>query len=395
MMIKYIILYFILCHGVESWEEEYSEETNESLDDIVKRWGYKGFEYYEVTTADGYIITVIRLQREGAEKMVPILFTHGFSGCAKSFFLGKNESAPIFLADNDYDVWLMNSRGTDLSLRHTTLDSRRDKEFWMYSWQEIGLYDLPAAIDLVLKHNIHKKTVLIGHSEGSTVIFVTLSDRPEYNEKVSLSVHWGVSVYHEHCSSLPLFQLVCQLAPTLTNILDSLGYVIVYPNRSFSQFMSNLCKYTVFKALCVEIGQIVLFQKQSKFLETVDWPFIFTKGFCGGSVKELLHYLQIGNSGRFARFDYGSAKNLKVYNSSEPPIFHLENVSSAVAVWCGDEDVYCSQNDVDKLTSKLSNVVSTNFSGKSSLSHIDFLLVEDIHEKIYKDLLNLLKKYST
>lgn len=91
---------------------------------------------------------------------------------------------PAFLlSDNGYDVWLGNSRGTDHCLRHKTF-STDSKEFWNFSFHEIGFYDLPAMIDYMLRWTNSTKTFYVGHSQGSTSILVLLSARPEYNEKI-------------------------------------------------------------------------------------------------------------------------------------------------------------------------------------------------------------------
>lgn len=183
--------------------------------DLVKSMGFGGIESHYVTTPDGYIINIQHIKRPNASKLMPVLFVHGLTGCADSFFVKKNESGPIVVANHGYDVWLLNNRGTLESSNHTIWASDKVKEFWAFSWQETGLYDLPLAIDEVLKHNNHEKLILIGHSEGSTIIFVTLSDRPEYNDKVALSIHWGVSVYHQECSSVKFLSVSCKILEPL------------------------------------------------------------------------------------------------------------------------------------------------------------------------------------
>lgn len=47
---------------------------------------------------------------------------------------------------------------------------------------------MPAAIDFILARTEQEKLICAGHSQGGSVLTVLLSDRPEYNEKVS-SVH--------------------------------------------------------------------------------------------------------------------------------------------------------------------------------------------------------------
>lgn len=58
----------------------------------------------------------------------------------------------------------------------------------LFSFHELGVYDLPATIDHVLKVTRREKLLYIGHSQGSTQFWVMTSVRPEYNEKVALAI---------------------------------------------------------------------------------------------------------------------------------------------------------------------------------------------------------------
>ena len=53
------------------------------------------------------------------------------------------------------------------------------------SWHEMGTYDIPAEIDYILNSTGHNKLYYIGHSMGTTMFFVGMSQRPEYNHKIS------------------------------------------------------------------------------------------------------------------------------------------------------------------------------------------------------------------
>lgn len=55
------------------------------------------------------------------------------------------------------------------------------KEFWNYNLQEIALYDVRASLDFVLKTTKQKDLHYIGHSQGTTVAFILLSEIPECN----------------------------------------------------------------------------------------------------------------------------------------------------------------------------------------------------------------------
>lgn len=79
--------------------------------------------------------------------------------------MNYNETAPAFqLVRAGYDVWLGNQRGTKYSLGHTTLNEKRDKAYWQYSFTEMGEYDAPAQVDYVRNTTGIDKVTYIGHS---------------------------------------------------------------------------------------------------------------------------------------------------------------------------------------------------------------------------------------
>lgn len=87
-----------------------------------------------------------------------------------------------------------NSRGTTQSRAHVNLTTD-DPLFWNFSFNEIGLYDLPAIIDYILNETGEKKLNYIGHSQGTSILFVLLSERPEYNDKINKFIAYAPIAY--------------------------------------------------------------------------------------------------------------------------------------------------------------------------------------------------------
>lgn len=110
------------------------------------------------------------------------------------------------MADHGYDVWLGNARGNYYSRKHTTLNPDKSIKFWLFSWHEIGYYDIPACIDYILEKTNREKLHYIGHSQGTTVFFVMTSMKPEYNEKVILMQALAPVAFVSHLRS-PLVRL--------------------------------------------------------------------------------------------------------------------------------------------------------------------------------------------
>lgn len=94
------------------------------------------------------------------------------------------------MADEGYDVWMGNARGSRYSRRHIKYNPDgwrfERKFFWAFSWHEIGVIDVPEMIDYVLARTGYEKLQYIGHSQGTTAFFVMCSERPEYNDKIIL-----------------------------------------------------------------------------------------------------------------------------------------------------------------------------------------------------------------
>ena len=75
---------------------------------------------------------------------------------------------PMMLADEGYDVWMGNNRGTEYSRGNTNGLKTSDPEFWAWSFAEMGTEDDVANIDFIKKETGHKKIYYIGYNQGNT-----------------------------------------------------------------------------------------------------------------------------------------------------------------------------------------------------------------------------------
>ncbi|KAL0116946.1 hypothetical protein PUN28_010077 [Cardiocondyla obscurior] len=107
---------------------------------MIKQSGYP-FELHHATTRDGYILALHRIPNrfdKTTENRRVVLIMHGLLGSSADWILtGQNRSIAYLLADNGYDVWLGNSRGTTNSKNHTTL-SIQSAEFWNFRYRKIS-----------------------------------------------------------------------------------------------------------------------------------------------------------------------------------------------------------------------------------------------------------------
>jgi pimeloyl-ACP methyl ester carboxylesterase len=133
---------------------------------------------------------------------------HGLgSSCTDFLHLGRDSLATI-LSNSGYDVYLANSRGVN-NLKHKRL-SKDSSEFWNFSVHELGIYDLPAKIDYILRKTKRKSLSYIGHSQAGTSLLIMLSMRPEYNRKLR-DVHLlAPGAFLAHSPTSP-FWIICRL----------------------------------------------------------------------------------------------------------------------------------------------------------------------------------------
>lgn len=146
-------------------------------------------EEHKVTTPDGYILTLFRIPHgkknsTSGERKEPVLIQHGLMSSAMDFLVtGPERALGFVLADAGYDVWLGNTRGSTYSRAHRDLDPDR-KQFWQFSWHEIGERDLPTEINFILGKTGYAKLHYVGHSQGTTAYFVMCALRPMMQQKV-------------------------------------------------------------------------------------------------------------------------------------------------------------------------------------------------------------------
>jgi len=361
--------------------------TQETTIDFIEGAGYQS-ETQWVTTRDGYILALHRIPKPGRQ---PVLYLHGYESSSAEIVMRGKDSLGFLLADEGYDVWMMNFRGNLYSRNHTTLDpDNTTGPFWSFTWWEMGTQDLPAAVNLMLTIAGTQEFQVVGHSQGMTVLYVMLDQHPDLASRIKLISGMAPLSYNSHTqgmlrwctpflSSLPLeYSQTEFLRPS--KILHLLTDMFCNQN-STSQ---DVCYDVLFTVVGFDIDQ------QIRSLLTTQlrhFP-------CGTSSRVIVHHAQMILSGKFQAFDWGEQGNMINYNMLTPPSVNLSRVTSPHAIYVAEGNDYLAQPpDYNQLISELPNVVKVHTMELPLWNHIDFLIGKDAPRLLYPEMLKEMSKY--
>jgi pimeloyl-ACP methyl ester carboxylesterase len=125
---------------------------------------------YYARTDDGWRLALHRYRGGGGE---PVLLCHGLGANAYNMDLGPRLSLARFLAERNFDVWVLELRGAGLSRSRDA--TREAGSSW--SFDDHVHRDVPAAIALVLAETGQERLHWVGHSYGGMVAYAYLGLR--------------------------------------------------------------------------------------------------------------------------------------------------------------------------------------------------------------------------
>ncbi|KAK4872302.1 hypothetical protein RN001_016426 [Aquatica leii] len=354
-----------------------TEDAKLLVPELVKKYGYP-CESHTVTTTDGYILTLHRIPHgkgDSSSKNRPAVYVqHGLLCSSADWLLaGPEKSLGYILADAGYDVWLSNVRGNRYSRKHSTLDPN-SAEFWNFSWHEIALNDVTAMIDYVLKQTSQDNLHYIGHSQGTTVFYVMCSEKPEYNKKIKVQMSLAPIGYMDHLVS-PLIRLLARV--DLGAVTKLVGANEFLPTTKFLAIVGKfLCSdNSVTQVLCTN-ALFALAGFNQKQMNATLLPVLMGHTPAGSATKQIFHYTQEINSGKFEKWNGGLLENKKLYNSIQPPSYNIEKITAPVYLYYSRNDWLSHEIDVNRLHEHLPNVKSA----LDSLANSEFLLNPNVSE---------------
>ncbi|XP_067005698.2 lipase 1 [Anabrus simplex] len=351
--------------------------------------GYQ-LETHYVTTEDGYILGQHRIP--GKKGSPPILLQHGLASMSDSwiFFHRNNRSIAYYLADLGYDVWMGNCRGNVYSRNHTTQEPS-DPKFWLFSWHEVGMYDLPSTIDYILQTTGHSKLFYLGHSMGVSASYVLLSMRPEYNDKIRLVISLSPPVLFNSNSAMLTTTIknrnIYKVLVDVTNTYE----MTPYSERTIALIYFVCRDGAVTQRMCQNLVTEV--SGKSDGFSSTELPLIVLAMQGGHSAFSAWHFVQLVKSRRFQQWDFGPEKNMIVYGSHHPPEYDLKKITAPVSIHYGETDHLVSPADALHVSEVLPNLVEARRVPSKLFNHNDFIGHKKVRELLYDHLANILKKY--
>ncbi len=223
------------------------------------------------TTADGFTGNVIQVRGDRQPTKGPVLLVHG-AGVRGNLFRPPNHPNFVeFLIEQGYDVWLENWRAS--------IDLGKDPPLW--TLDQAGLYDHPAAVKTVCNDTGRKTIKAVIHCQGSTsfMISVVCGLVPEVTTIISnaVSLHPVVPKPTYIKSKLALKMVSC-----LTDYLDAqwgskvpppnlMAKLILLITRLFHHECMNLvCKLSSF-SYGVGLHIPILWRHENLTAETHEW----------------------------------------------------------------------------------------------------------------------------
>ncbi|XP_032583180.1 lipase 1 [Drosophila sechellia] len=364
------------------------EDANLITPDLIKKYGYPA-ETHKIQAKDGFVLTAHRIPKPGGQ---PVLLVHGLLDSSVAYvILGPKKSLGFLLSDLGYDVWLLNTRGNRYSRKHKRYH-RYQPQFWDFSFHELGMYDLPAAIDYVLARSKDFEQIhYVGHSQGTTSFFVMGSEKPAYMKKIKLMQALAPVVFWDYIDSPIILTFVKYLRP-LVFIAKSFGiYEFPPENEVWRSLIQKICSF-VFQNTCTYFLMEAMGVDYAQFNSSL-LPLFTGHASSGSSVKSLEHFGQQIHSGGFFKYNYYSTwENRRNHGADTPPQYKLTNVDCKVALYYSKNDRLTSDKDVVRLRDILPNVVLDYLFPDPLYNHINFIWGNDVKTVLNDRVIELMRK---
>lgn len=355
-------------------------DNDVSNDEAARMTGYEmiersGFDYetHDAIADDGYITVLTHIINPLADKSKvrypPVLFEHGGTIDPTAYIIASsiqhhpekwpralndppitswNRSLAFVLANNGFDVWLAETRGSsDNNNRRVRIKAAqtvitggnkgknmtsgenmdmlvRGTDFWAFSQDDIIAHELKSHIDTVLRLTGADRLHLMTFSLSTPTSLAFLSTRPDYAHKIDGFVSMAPITSGEGVNFLIklVIETICPLVPDKIGTLLITDTLFSAPTRELVLLISQskAVRYSLVKAIIT-----LLMGPSAKYRTLLDLN-VLGHMLRRLSFKEAKQLCQQMKTNKLQKFDYGPLKNMLVYNSTKPPVYDLSNL---------------------------------------------------------------------
>ncbi|KAF9669571.1 hypothetical protein SADUNF_Sadunf14G0121400 [Salix dunnii] len=358
---------------------------------VVEPKGYACQEH-TVTTKDGYILSIQRvpsgLSGQAADKP-PVLLQHGLIVDGVTWLMNLPEqSLALILADNGYDVWIANSRGTRFSRGHTSVKPT-ESVYWDWTWDELLAYDLSATFQLVhdqTGQNLH----YVGHSLGTLIALAAFSQQKLLNMLRSAALLSPIA-YLNHLSS-PFARGIIDLF--LAEDLYWLGLHEFTPRggQAVKKLLEDFCSKPG-----INCSDIVTPITGPNCCLNSSWTNeFFHYEPRSTATKNLIHLAQMARTGTIAMYDYGNENdNMDHYGQPTPPVYNMASIPNDLPLFLsyGGKDYLSDVKDVQVLLENLKDHDGDKLVVQyiDEYAHADFVLGVNANRIVFDPLMAFFK----
>ena len=238
--------------------------------------------------------------------------------------------------------------------------SPEEERFWDFSFQEMGVQDVPAILRRILAETGAEKVSYVGHSQGNSQMFVALTDDHSHgfvNRHLDLFVALSPIVYLANQLETSL-RAACAydfgrwgrnfgfhevLPGGRSSIFDRLGKIYKTVSSNFPAISDSIvAKLTGGNPLVDDFSRFDVFLQHQP---------------SGCSLRCIEHFQQLIMQNqarpRFQAFDFGSERNLKDYGQPDPPVYDFRRIKVPVRGLVAGMDKLSSPKDNELLAADL------------------------------------------
>ena len=346
-----------------------------------------------VTTDDRYINTIWRLTSKDPNKSngKSVIMQHGLLDGGFTWLVLAEDSLPKKLCEEGYTVYLPYIRGTQFSRSHLDYDSSLNSDYWDFSFDHIGEFDIPANINFVKNRDKVEKVYYIGHSQGTLTFFLAYMNNPEFMENsIAKFVALGTV---PNVNNAPHFLLklieksnILSLIPVknMMTFPKEIGQVLV-------PFCTSKAKVLCHSILSLSFGGLhdtgrIDYDRIGKNI------FLYEPG--GTSIQNLKHWIQIYEAKQVQKYDYGMIDNMIHYGRISPPVYDLNKMkgySIPSLMTISNADPFADPQDTLDFIDNIDNKNIVNIMSLTNYNHIDYFWADSAVEEIFPKVIDFLE----